>query len=107
MVLNLLHEELLREMVDTLQYKLRMLGIPLKGHARMMCDNASVVYNGSFPESTIKKKHLSICYHCVHESVASKKIQLIYERSKSNIADLLTKVLTPNLRKPLIDSVLS
>ena len=44
------------EMVDALRYKLRMLGVPLKGPARMMCDNASVVYNGSFPESTIKKE---------------------------------------------------
>ena len=61
------------EMIDSLRYKLRMLGVPLSGPARIMCDNTSVIYNGSFPESTIKKKHLAISYHRVREFIASGK----------------------------------
>lgn len=93
-------------MVDIIRYKLRMLGVPLLGPACLMCDNASVVYNGSFPESTLKKKHVAISYHCVREFVAANKGVLFYKRSKSNIADLFTKVLPPDTHHPLIQSIL-
>lgn len=58
------------EIVDSLQYKLKMLGVPLNEPACIQCDNASVVYNGSFPESTMKKKHVAISYHGIREFVA-------------------------------------
>ena len=90
-------------MVETLRYKLRMLGVPLEGPARMMCDNSSVVYNGSFPESTLKKKHVAISYHRVREFVSAQKGIIYYEQSQSNIADLFTKVLPANIRCRLIN----
>ena len=95
------------ELIESLRYKLRMMGIPLAGPARVMCDNQSVVISGSFPESTLKKKHCSIAYHRVREAVAAGKLLIYYERTASNIADLFTKVLTANKRFPLIQSVLS
>ena len=95
------------ELVESLQYKLRMMGVPLIEPARVMCDNQSVVISGSFPESTLKKKHCSIAYHKVREAVAAGKILIYYENTTSNIADLFTKVLTANKRWPLIQGVLS
>ena len=95
------------EMIEGLRYKLRMMGVPLAGPARMFCDNQSVMINGSFPNSVLKKKHCSISYHKIRESVAAGKILIFWERTTSNIADLFTKVLSPNKREPLIDGVLS
>ena len=83
------------------------MGVPLIEPARVMCDNQSVVISGSFPESTLKKKHCSIAYHKVREAVAAGKILIYYENTASNIADLFTKVLTTNKRWPLIQGVLS
>lgn len=95
------------DLIEATRYKLRMLGVPLSGPARVMCDNTSVIYNGSFPESTIKKKHLAVSYHRVREFVASGKGLLYYEGSATNIADLFTKVLSANKRHPLVRSILS
>ena len=95
------------ELIESLQYKLRMMGVQLSGPARVMCDNQSVVISGSFPESTLKKKHCSIAYHKVREAVAAEKILIYYENTDSNIADLFTKVLTANKRWPLIQGILS
>ena len=95
------------ELIESLRYKLRMMGVPLAGPARVMCDNQSVVISSSFPESTLKKKHCSIAYHRVREAVAAGKLLIYYERTGSNIADLFTKVLTANKRFPLVQSVLS
>ena len=95
------------ELIESLQYKLRMMGVPLSGPARVMCDNQSVVISGSFPESTLKKKHCSIAYHKVREAIAAGKFLIFYENTETNIADLFTKVLTANKRWPLIQGVLS
>ena len=84
-----------------------MMGVQLSVPARVMCDNQSVVIIGSFPESTLKKKHCSIAYHKVREAVAAEKISIYYENTDSNIADLFTKVLTANKRWPLIQGILS
>ena len=36
------------ELIESLRYKLRMMGVPLAGPARVMCDNQSVGISGSF-----------------------------------------------------------
>jgi hypothetical protein len=51
------------ELIEGLRYKLRMFGIPIDGPTDVLCDNQSVVTNSSVPESTLSKKHNSICYH--------------------------------------------
>ena len=95
------------ELNDSLRYKLRMFGVPISGPSRVMCDNDSVVKSSSFAESTLKKKHCSIAFHKVRESVASEKILIYYEKSSSNLADLLTKVMNAAKRHPLIQGILS
>jgi hypothetical protein len=80
------------ELIKGLRYKLRMMGIPLDGHAHVRVDNMSVVNNTTAPESTLKKKSNAIAYHFVQESVAAGIIKVGYETSKTNIADMLTKI---------------
>ena len=80
------------ELIKGLRYKLRMMGIPINGPTHVRVDNMSVVNNTTLPESQLKKKSNSICYHFVRESVAAKVIRIAYEGSKSNLADCLTKI---------------
>jgi len=79
------------EMVEEIRYKLRMFGIPIVGPALVLCDNKSVVSNSSRPESTLKKRHNSICYHQVREAAAAKYIVVSWIEGKDNIADVFTK----------------
>ena len=95
------------ELTEALAYKLRMFGVPIDGPARMFCDNESVVKSSSFPESRLKKKHVSIAYHKIREAIAAKKILVYYESTSTNLADLFTKVLPHIKRLPLIQSILS
>jgi hypothetical protein len=81
------------EMIEGLRYKLRMMGIPVAGVTNFFCDNESVVKSSVQPESTLKKKHNAIAYHHVREAQATDIIQVAWEPTNSNLADLLTKVL--------------
>ena len=58
------------EMTEALVYKLTMLGVKVDDTPVILCDNSSVVINTSYPESLLKKKHLSIAYHRIREAVA-------------------------------------
>ena len=53
----------------------------------------SWVQNTSRPESQIKKKHLSISYHRCREAQAAGTIRIAKEGTKTNIADMFTKLL--------------
>ena len=87
------------ELLISLRYKLRMFGIPITGPASVFCDNESVYKNVASVESTLKKKHNSICFHRVRESIAS-GICVVYKvGSDYNLADMLTKSLPPEKRK--------
>jgi hypothetical protein len=81
------------EMMEALRYKLRMFGIPIDGPSNVFCDNKSVVTNSTVPTSLLSKKHNSIAYHRVRESVAAGVIRIAKVHSKENLADLLTKPL--------------
>ncbi len=58
------------ETLRGLRYKLRMMGVPLTGPSFIYGDNKSQVINSSRPESNLKKKCNSVCYHAIRESVA-------------------------------------
>jgi hypothetical protein len=53
------------EKLRGLQYKLRMMGIPLTGLSYIYGNNKLQVTNSTRPELTLKKKCNSICYHAV------------------------------------------
>ena len=82
--------------VETLRgiiYKLRMMGVTLTGPTYVYGDNMYVIYNKSRPESTLKKKINSICYHAVSEAVASGECLTTHCKTGDNYSDMITKVL--------------
>ena len=89
-----------------LRYKLRMMGIPINGPTYIFGDNMSVIYNTSKPESTLKKKSNSICYHAIRESVAMGESMTAHVPTEYNLADLLTKVLYGLKKRRLVNDIL-
>jgi hypothetical protein len=87
-----------KEMIVALHYKLQMFGVPIEGPANVFCDNRGVIKNVSIPESTLMKKHNAINYHAVREAVAAGILRVGKEDGETNLADLLTKVLTREKR---------
>jgi len=94
------------ELIEALCYKLRMFGTPIKGTANLYCDNNSVLINTSHPQSTLNKKHNAIAYHKVQEAVAAGTVHVGEEDSSTNIADMLTKILSGTKLKDLCTRVL-
>ena len=87
-----------KELIVALRYKLRMFGVPIDGPASVFCDNRGVVKNASIPESTLQKKHNAINYHAVREAAAAGILRVGKEDGDTNLADMLTKVLTSEKR---------
>ena len=54
----------------------------------------SMIHNTQCPDSTLKKKSNSICYHAVHEAIAMQEILTGHVKMDENPADLLTKVVS-------------
>ncbi len=79
------------ETVQGLRYKLRMMGIPLKTPTYIYGDNMSVINNTSKPESTLKKKANSVCYHYIREAVAADECRTAHVSTHENPADIATK----------------
>ena len=76
-----------------------MMGIPVEGPENIFCDNEAVVRNTTVPESTLGKKHISICYHVVREAVAARIGRVSKEPGDTNLADIETKLVPgPRLR---------
>ncbi len=88
-----------------LRYKIHMIGIPLSGLTYVYGDNKSQVTNSSRPESTLKKKCNSICYHAIRESVAMGETLLTHIRTGENLAYFLTKTTSGAKRRKLVRGV--
>jgi hypothetical protein len=69
-----------------------MVGVTLSGPTFVYGDNISVVHNTQMPESVLKKKSNSICYHAVRESAAMGESIIGHVHSVDNPADICTKV---------------
>jgi hypothetical protein len=91
------------ELIESLRYKLRMFGVPIEGPTNVFCDNDAVCKNTTSPESTLKKKHHSIAYHRCREAVAAGTVRIAKEDTKTNLADLFTKLLPQARRDELLD----
>ncbi|GFH61944.1 pol protein [Chaetoceros tenuissimus] len=89
------------ELIISMRYKLRMMGVPIEGPTHVFCDNEAVYKNSSIAHSTLKKKHNSICFHRVRECVAA-GIQVVHKvDTADNLSDILTKSLPAHIRKNL------
>ena len=95
------------ETLRGLQYKLRMMGMTILGPSLIYGDNMSVIHNTQRPESTLKKKSNSICYHAIRESVTMTEILTGNVPSVDNPADICMKVVPGGAkRNHLIGKVL-
>ncbi len=94
------------ERLRGLRYKLRMMGIPLSGPSYIFGDNKSRVSNLTKPESTLKRKCSSICYHFIRESVAMGESAITHLRSDQNSTDFMTKVTYGAKRHRLVSGLL-
>jgi hypothetical protein len=65
------------ELIEGLQYKLRMFRIPIDDSTIIFCDNEAIVQNVAHPESTFKKKHVSIAYHRCREAQAAGYVRIL------------------------------
>ena len=90
------------ELLRGLQYKLRMMEVPIFGPSLIYGDNMSVIHNTQQFESTLKKKSSSISYHAVRESVAMGELLTCHVGTNSNPADLATKVLYGKKRQDMV-----
>ena len=66
-----------------------MMGILISDPSYIFEDNMSVVHYISRPESVLRKKSNSVCYHTVQESVAMGESLVGHIPSKENVADLM------------------
>jgi hypothetical protein len=82
------------DLIVSLQYKLRMMGIPVLTPCLTLCDNETTIKNSTILESVLKKKHNAIAYHRVREAVAADILRINYINSADNLADMFTKPLT-------------
>lgn len=95
------------EKLRGLRYKLRMMGVPVLGPSYIYGDNKSAITNSSMPESVLKKKCNSICYHACCELVAMDESRFAHISTHDNWADLLTnKVTSGPKRQDLVKNVL-
>ena len=88
--------------VDTLRgirYKLQMMGVPVDGTSYIYGDNMSVINNMQKPESVLKKKSNSICYHVIRESMAMAESLTAHVTTSDNYADLAMKTITNKLKR--------
>jgi hypothetical protein len=87
------------ECLRGIHYKLRMMGVEIAGPSYIYGDNMSVVHNTQRPESVLKKKSNSICYHAIPEAVAMGECLTGHTVSThDNPADICTKTI-PGDRK--------
>lgn len=89
-----------------LRYKLRMMGIAVNDPNYIYGDNMSVIHNTQRPESTLKKKSISICYHFMRESVAMGESLTAHIRSEDNPADICTKVMTGGMKRDRLTAMI-
>ena len=89
-----------------IRYKLRMMGVEIAGPTYAFGDNLSVINNTSKPESQLKKKSNSVCYHFAREAVAANECLTSHISTHDNSADLLTKVMHGRKRRKLVSGVL-
>ncbi len=82
------------------------MGVPFTGPSYIYGDILSVIHNTQQPESVLKKKSNTICYHAVQESFAMGKSKTGHIRTEDNLADLLTKVTYGAKCKHLVQGIL-
>ena len=64
----------------------------------------SVIHNTQSPDSMLKKKSNSICYHAVRESVAMGESLTGHVSTHENVADIETKIMAGGMKREYLVS---
>jgi hypothetical protein len=94
------------ESLRELHFKLRIIGVGISGPSYIYGNNMSVIHNTQRPESMLKKKSNSICYHAIRESVAMGESLTGHIGSNENVGNLATKVLYGRKRRYMVSQLL-
>ena len=94
------------EALRSIFYKLLMMSAPLSGCFHVYGDNVYVICNTQRPESTLRHKSNSICYHDVCESVSMVDNKTSHISTHYNDSEPLTKVLYGAKRKIFVGEML-
>ena len=94
------------EVVQGIRYKLRMMGIPLNTPTYVYGDNMSVIHNTSKPESTLKKKANSVCYHYIRECIAAGEALTAHIATHQNPSDTCTKCLPAGEKRDYLNGMI-
>ena len=89
-----------------IRYKLRMMGVPTSGPLYIYGENMLVIHNTQSPESNLKKKSNSICYHAVREYIAMGESLTGHVETNENYAALATNVLYGGKRRFHVSNLL-
>ena len=81
------------------------MGILISTPSYIHGDNISDVHNTSRPQSVLREKSNSVCYHVVHEKLAMGEFLVGDMTSKVNVADLMTNVFYGQKRKYLFSNI--
>ena len=88
-----------------LRYKLQSFEVPivgvdgeLDGPALVCCDYQGIIASTSSRICTLSRKYVSINYHSVREGMVVEILMVSKGQSESNLADVLTKVLSATCR---------
>ena len=82
-----------------------MTGIPLNTPTYIYRDNMSVIHNTSKPESTLKKKANSVCYHYVRECIAAGEALTTHIATHLNPSDTCTKCLPAGEKRDFLNGM--
>ncbi|KAL7577484.1 hypothetical protein ACA910_004765 [Epithemia clementina (nom. ined.)] len=74
------------------RHTLRYLGVPIRNQSFLFGDNKSVITNATLPFSILSKHHHLLSYHRVREAVAARWLVFYWKESKTNPADILSKL---------------
>lgn len=91
------------EQNDAVHYKLQIMGVQIDKATDVYCNNEGVVKNTLVKESTLNKKHLSICYHFVMECCAKLAANITHFVTDEMLADIATKILNPRKKRQLTE----
>ena len=83
------------------------MGVDIAGPTNIYGDNMSVIHNTSKPESVLKKKSNSSCYHFVREATAMKEcLPMHVFLTLWKWAGLLTKRFSGRKKRDLVRDIL-
>ena len=95
------------ERIRALRIKLRLFGIPVEEPTYLFGDSESVVKITLKVEAALNKKYQVICWHAIREAEAAAAgwVQIGWEPTATNTADLFTKVLDTMTRRKLLRQI--